>query len=262
MVALTWDVIGERRYETGLDRGVLYLSDRSGIAWNGLTSIEENATDHVSFPVYIDGLKVAEINSAPEFKATLKAFTYPDEFLEFEGSEQVGHGLYASEQPHKPFHLSFRTGVGTDLDPDQGYQIHILYNLIALPNDTSNETISDQLIPVEFGWKLSAVPEQIPWFRPTAHVILDTTLLGSYLTAHLENLLYGTETTAAYLPSLVELAENVLEWALWTIVDNGDGTWTASGPDELLTMISDTEFQLEQVVATYSTLDTYTISSG
>ena len=45
MSALVWDESGTRRYETGTDRGVLYLYDattreyQAGIAWNNATGL-------------------------------------------------------------------------------------------------------------------------------------------------------------------------------------------------------------------------------
>lgn len=42
MPGLVWDRVGDRTYESGLDRGVLYLPDGSAVPWNGLTSIVEN----------------------------------------------------------------------------------------------------------------------------------------------------------------------------------------------------------------------------
>jgi len=47
MARLTWDNTGERLYETGVDRGVLYIPDGNGaysdgVAWNGLTTVTES----------------------------------------------------------------------------------------------------------------------------------------------------------------------------------------------------------------------------
>ena len=47
MSKLVWDAIGEHRYETGVDHGVLYQVTNAGkysngVAWNGLTSVSES----------------------------------------------------------------------------------------------------------------------------------------------------------------------------------------------------------------------------
>ena len=47
MARLVWDKTGERFYETGVDRGVLYPIQEGGVyskgvAWNGLTAVTES----------------------------------------------------------------------------------------------------------------------------------------------------------------------------------------------------------------------------
>ena len=46
MSRLVWDNTGERLYETGVKRGVLYPAVNgeypAGVVWNGLTSVSEN----------------------------------------------------------------------------------------------------------------------------------------------------------------------------------------------------------------------------
>ena len=42
MAVLTWDEVGKRVYQTGIDHGVLYLQDGTVVAWNGLVDVEES----------------------------------------------------------------------------------------------------------------------------------------------------------------------------------------------------------------------------
>ena len=48
MSKLTWDGQGQKKYESGVSKGVLYLKNNEtpakwvGVAWNGLISISEN----------------------------------------------------------------------------------------------------------------------------------------------------------------------------------------------------------------------------
>jgi hypothetical protein len=69
MTELTWDKTGERRYETGVDRGVLFLPDETGdyttgVAWNGLTTVTESPSGAESSPQYADNIKYLNLVSA------------------------------------------------------------------------------------------------------------------------------------------------------------------------------------------------------
>lgn len=194
MAKLVWDKVGQRLYEAGLDRGVLYKEDSSGVAWNGLTSIDENLDNITSDPKYFDGVKYLDEPAVGDYSATLTAFTYPDEFLEYEGVESLGDGLFVGDQRPKQFGLTYRTRVGNDIEgTDHGYKIHILYNLTAVPSPSAFETIGDVVTPRDFSWELNAVPELVPGFRPTAHFILDSRFLPGDILEVIEDILYGTE---------------------------------------------------------------------
>lgn len=261
MTTLLWDVVGEKRFQTGVDRGVLYLSDHSGVVWNGLTSVEElNDDDYSSF--FLDGIKYSGFNTVGDFSARLKAFTYPDEFEEFEGIKDLGSGLSVHNQMNPRFGLSYRTKNGNDIDGVAfGYRIHILYNLLALTDATSFSTIGSQIQPVEFNWNLFGMPENIPGYHPTCQLILDSTEFPSDILSIIEDILYGTEEENARLPSFSELLSLIQELFLITIVDHEDGTWSAIGPDNLVEMLDSTTFQISEANAIYIDADTYEISS-
>lgn len=195
MAKLNWDQVGERLYEIGLDRGVLYFDDdNNGVAWNGLISVDENEGGSDATPVYFDGIKVNDTPAYGDYSATLTAFTYPDEFLEFEGIVSLGSGLFVDGQTQKQFGLSFRTLIGNDIEgTDHGYKVHLLYNLVVVPDSMTAETLSDSLSISDLSWKISAVPELATGYRATAHVILDSRLLPSDLLTTIEGILYGTE---------------------------------------------------------------------
>lgn len=263
MTQLTWDQVGERRFEAGLDRGVLYLPDSGGVAWSGLTGIDEN-TEDTSTPYYLDGVRYLNVESLGDFKATLRALTYPDEFEPFIGIGSIGNGLLAHDQPPKRFGLSYRTKIGDDLNGSEaGYKIHILYNVSAVPSSNAYQSLGAQIAPVEFSWALSTTPQRTDRYRPTAHIVIDSTEIDPDVLGGLESILYGTETTDPSLPSLPEFISLLETWESITITDNGDGTWTATsvGPDDLIVMLDDTTFQINKVDATYSDEDTYDIST-
>jgi len=192
MTRLLWDQIGHRLYEAGIDRGVLYLEDTTGVSWNGLTSVEEDTSEETSEPIYFDGMKQLDEQAYGDFTATLKALTYPDEFLEYEGLASLGGGLYVDDQDSKLFGLSYRTLVGNDLEgTDFGYRLHLVYNLTAVPDSNSFGTVTATTDLTEFSWKLTSVPVLIEGYRPTAHVILDSRFLPSDILETIENILYG-----------------------------------------------------------------------
>lgn len=196
MTSLVWDKAGERLYEAGLDRGVLYKSDSSGVAWNGLVSVDEALDDITAEPRMFDGVKYLDEPVVGDFAATLTAFTYPDEFMEYEGIEFMGDGLYVGDQQPKRFGLTYRTRVGNDVEgTDYGYQIHIIYNLTAVPSPLTYSTLSEMVSPNNFSWSLTAVPESVPGFRPTAHFILDSRFLPGDILATIEDILYGSDAS-------------------------------------------------------------------
>ena len=213
MTTLVWDEIGARRYENGVDHGVLYLTDGSGVPWNGLTSVEERTTGAQVTPYYWDGIKYAEMYSIPDFSASVKAFTYPDEFLEFEGIQEVDNGMFVANQTPKTFGLAYRTRIGNDLDSDYGYKIHVLCNLNAIPSNIGYKVNVPTAEMIEFEWVVTAIPSRIPGYRPTAHLIFDTTKSSDGFIAELEAILYGDESTAAYLPAFETLVSLARSWA-------------------------------------------------
>jgi hypothetical protein len=206
MTALVWDQPGERVYQTGIDRGVLYLHDGTAVAWNGLTDVEESSNSE-SKSFYLDGVKYLEILTPGDFLGKLKAFTYPDEFDAVNGLAEVAPGLTYYEQPSKSFDLSYRTKIGNDLDSEYGYKIHILYNVIANPDPYTFTTVKDTGDAVEFGWTLTGTPPKIEKFRPTVHVSIDSLKTPANILQTIEKTLYGSNIANPSLPSIQDLTE-------------------------------------------------------
>lgn len=263
MAALVWDQIGDRLYETGISKGVLYKNDGFGVPWNGLTSIEESVSTDVE-PVHFDGVKFNDILTVGDFSAVLRAFTYPDEFLFYEGIIEDQTGFFIMNQPQSSFGLSYQTRIGDDVNGlDSGYKIHVLYNLIAVPSQKMYQTTSLSVDPLEFEWTITSIPENIETFRPTSHVVFDSHKMDSHLLEDVKAILYGDEDNNARLPSLQGLASFIRKWDRLVITDNGDGTWTAyTNVDGIITMLDDTTFQIISDTAEYIDADTYTIISS
>lgn len=263
MTKLAWDQSTQRYYETGLDRGVLYLPDGTVAAWNGLISLEEDFSSDTSTPYFVDGVKYLDTAVNGDFAGTLSAFTFPDEFLQCEGYQFINAGFAADEQEASPFSLAFRTLVGNDVNSQLAYKLHICYNLTAATQDVTNVTTGGDASAVTFSWAVTGVPEPITGFAPTVHIELDSRYIHARLLSAIEDILYGTDTTDPQLPSLQDLFAFATSWALITIIDNGDGTWTATGPDDLvyLTEGDTTEFEIDGADVTYIDADTYTVQT-
>lgn len=263
MASLVWDEIGQRVYQTGVDHGVLYLQDGTAVVWNGLINIEESVENELK-SFFLDGVKYLETLSSGTFLGKLKAFTYPDEFDSVNGIAEMVPGLSLYEQPSKSFNLSYRTKIGNDIDGiDHGYKIHILYNIIANPENHSFDTFDDSSAkPVEFSWTLTGTPPKIDNFRPTVHISIDSTKTTFEIMQTLENRLYGTDQNDAKLLSIQEVAEIMGYVGALIIIDNGNGTWTAiDSSDDYITMLDSTTFQIDNANITFIDDVTYQISS-
>ena len=247
MARLTWDSIGERFYFVGLDRGVLYLPS---VAGGGPK------------PFYLDGIKYLNVSGSEEFEATINAYTYPDEFLECDGTAEVRPGMFLTQQPRVEFGLSYRTLVGNDVDGiDHAYRIHILYNALASPSPWVNKTIDSAVDPGTFGWDVTTRPAETEGYKPASHVILDSRDLQPEHLSIIEDILYGTDEDPARLPDFDELMEILDTDIGFVVTDNLDGTWTAVGSSSYIEMLSADTFQISVSTAVPIDADTYTLSS-
>ena len=261
MASIKWDQAGDRVYESGVDHGVLYLENGTAVPWNGIVSVVEKFVGNESTPIYFDGVKFGDAFSPGDYAGTLRAYTYPEEFLAVEGQVNAGNGLILTNQRPQRFGLSYRTKIGSDTDPDAGYKIHVLYNLIALPSTKTYQTSAGVDASV-FEWNILAVPEEVPGFRPTAHIVLDTRFMGELLLKDLEETLYGNDAKDAKLPALSTLVSFISGWVIIRITDNLDGTWTATGPDNYFEMLDETTFQINEANAVYLDSETYVVTDS
>ena len=213
MAAIQWDKTGERLYETGVDHGVLYIPNSegeyaNGYAWNGLTSVSESPSGAEPNPQYADNIKYLNLISNEEFGATIEAFTYPEEFAQCDGTALIG-GVQISQQVRKQFGFSFRTLIGNDMvGTDFGYKLHLIYGCDASPSEKTRSTVNDSPEAATFSWEITTNPVPVPGnhpatgkpFRPTSHLIIDSTEVTAAGMQALEAVLYGTETAGARLP--------------------------------------------------------------
>lgn len=251
MTRLRWDDIRQRTWESGVDRGVLYPPGAPGVPWNGLISVNE-ATDQAEVvEMYYDGQKFRQYGLPGEFVATLEAYTYPPEFEPYDGFD---NGL--TQQRRQSFGLSYRTMVN-----ERAYKIHLVYNALTAPSGLDHESISEDIDPGSYIWGISTTPIPITGVKASAHLVIDSRIAYPSVVSAFEDLLYGSDAAIATLPSPVEVLEFFESRTILRIVDHGDGTWTATGPDEAIQMLDSTTFEITWPSAVYIGPETYRISS-
>ena len=213
MSKIVWDQTGERLYETGVKRGVLYIQDSGGtypkgVAWNGLTAVTESPSGAEATPLYADDVKYLNLISTEELGGTIEAYTYPDEFAECDGSASIATGVYIGQQPRKTFGMCYTTTVGNDVDSNaHGYKLHLIYGALASPSEKAYSTINDSPEAITFSWEFSTTPVNVTGFKPTANIVIDSTKATPEKMAALEKILYGDTEAEPRLPLPDEVAQ-------------------------------------------------------
>ena len=213
MSKLVWDQDGERLYETGTEQGVLYPKSDDGTypkgyAWNGLTGVSEAPSGAEETALYADNIKYLSLTSAEEFGATITAYTYPEEFEKCDGSADIAPGVTVGQQDRVPFGLVYKTKIGNDTKGNRyGYKLNIIYGAKAKPSSKDYKTINDSPEAIEMSWEISTTPINVPGFKVTAHLTIDSTKANPEKLAKLEDVLFGSETSDARLPFPAEIIE-------------------------------------------------------
>lgn len=231
-----WDTEGKKFYETGVDRGVLYPWDSSqskygtGVAWNGLTSINDSPSGADPTDLWADNIKYLSIRAAEEYGFTINAYQSPEEFDECDGMRSIATGVNITQQNRKMFGFSYRSLIGNDTEyNDHGYKIHLIYGATCSPSDKDRSTVNDSPDAVEFSWECTTTPTPITGFKPTAHIEIDsrkfTGAEGEALLANFEKILYGYGATPAKLPTPDEVLAYFGTTVTYTVVTfTGEGT--------------------------------------
>lgn len=207
MAVLEWDEVGARTYETGVDHGVLYLPNEDGVyddgvAWSGLISVTESPSGAEANATYADNIKYLNLISAEEFAATLEAYTYPDEFQQFDGLVVPTPGVVVGQQARKSFGLAYRSRKGNDLEGDEfGYKLHLVYGCTAAPSEKAYSTVNDSPEAITFSWEINTIPAPVTGLRPTSLIVIDSTQVEAGDLAALELILYGDVGQDPALPT-------------------------------------------------------------
>ena len=206
MAKLVFNGVGDRLFETGVKKGVLYVMGdegqyEQGVVWNGLTGVTEKPSGAETTNLYADDVKYVVIYGAEEFEATIEAYTYPEEFEQCDGSAVLQEGVNVGQQTRKTFAFCYTTSLGNDTrGQDFGYKIHIIYGCKAKPSEKSYSTINDSPEAVTFSWDVSTVPVPVEGMNPTATVVIDSTRMDKSKLKLIEDKLYGTESAEPTLP--------------------------------------------------------------
>jgi hypothetical protein len=240
MSKLAWSTAGQRRYETGVDHGVLYIPNDAGAyltgyAWNGLTTVTETPGGAEANPQYADNTKYLNLLSAEDLKLTVEALTYPAEFEQCDGIYSPESGVGVGQQSRKAFGLSYRTNVGNDVaGSDYGYKLHLVYGCLASPSERGYSTINDSPEAINFSWDVSTTPVPVTGKKPTSIITIDSTNVDGTALATLEDFLYGTVGTDPSLP----LPDAVLAIFAGTVVEVTPGIPTYVNETHTLTVPS------------------------
>lgn len=205
MTKLEFNNVGERYFETGVKKGVLYVMNDSGtyengVVWNGLTGVTEKPTGAEATNLYADDIKYLVLYGAEEFEATIEAYTYPEEFEQCDGSASLTTGVNIGQQSRKSFAFCYTTALGNDTQgQDHGYKIHIIYGCKAKPSEKAYSSINDNPDAITFSWDITTTPIPVSGMKPTATVVIDSTRVESTKLKKIEDKLYGTTTEEATL---------------------------------------------------------------
>lgn len=211
MSKIVWDEVGERFYETGVKNGVLYPQDSmgaypKGVAWNGLTAVNENPSGADANDIYADDDLYLTLRGKEIFGATIEAYTYPDEFGVCDGSAELAQGITIGQQTRKAFGLCYRTAIGNDVDGvDHGYKLHLIYGATASPSSKNYQTINDNPEAMTLSWEIKTTPIKVTGHKPTACLTIDSTKVAAGVMKKIEDKLYGTESGEATLPTPDEI---------------------------------------------------------
>lgn len=260
MTRLVWGLESQRRYEAGVDRGVLYPPEAPGVVWNGLVTVDETFVGGEVESLHYDGIKYLDVVSPRNYQASLTAFSAPEEFSEFVGRRSLVPGFLLTRQPRKRFGLSYRTLIESNL----GYKLHLVYNALASPSSRSYSTLSQDSQAETTSWTIDAVPPQSSTHGPSAHYIFDSTKTDPLALSIIESYLYGTDNTDPRLPNFDELTDIIVIGELILIVPDevgglaelvpGDGDLYRTSRDGVLRALPTTRL-LESSVGGIYTLE-------
>lgn len=201
-----WDQIGEKKFEAGVDRGMLYPIDNGayplGVVWNGFTNVNESPEGGDAQDFYADNIKYGSLRGTENFGGTIECYTYPDEWKACDGRKELIPGVTIAQQNRKAFGLSYRSLLGNDTELlDYGYVIHLIYNASASPSEKSRATINESPEAGTMSYEFKTTPvavTRIANAKATSHIEIDSTKVTKDQLDAIENILYGVAGSVSY----------------------------------------------------------------
>ena len=213
MAKLIFDEVGKRFYETGVSKGVLFVQDElgaypKGVAWNGLTAVNESPSGAEANDQFADNMKYLSLTGAENFEGTIEAFYSPSEFDVCDGMIEVAAGVNAHQQNRKAFGFAYQSIIGNDIKQnDFGTKLHLWYGCKAAPTERANATVNDSPEPANPSWSITSTPVDVPGHRPTSVLTIDSTKAAPAKWKALMDIIYGTDSTTPYLPTPSQVIE-------------------------------------------------------
>jgi hypothetical protein len=233
MTRLTWE---PQDYEVGIDQGVFYPKGGPAEPWNGLVSVNENILDATESAAYQDGMRQSHRQREASFSASIITYAYPPSFF---------------VTPRSLFGFSYRTKTSTS------YKIHLVYN--ALAHLSGQKHAHDDSSPISLD--ISTIPVPIIYAKPSAHLVLDAASAYPPALVKFESVIYGDDSVDARLPLPDEVFDIFDVYALYKIVDNGDGTYTMDAPDEIFAWLDASTVDVNWPNAVFVDDESYIIRS-
>lgn len=207
MTLLTWNASADKKFESGLDRGVLYVKSAGtyplGVAWEGLMSLTEKPGGAEVTDLWSNNAKYSALVSAEIFEGTIEAYTFPDEFLPCLAilQHEDDSGMLIHQQARVEFGLCYRTWYGSDAVGQSGfYKLHLVYGCLSKPSEVSRSTINDSPEAATFSWEFSTTPVAATGFEPMSVITIDSEVLLPADLALIEDELWGDVAGDPNLP--------------------------------------------------------------
>lgn len=230
MAKLQWDAANQRKVEYGISKGVLYPRGGPGVAWNGLTAVNEKPKGAEVVKLYADNVQYASLRSFETYEGTIEAYMYPEEFGECDGSVKVANGVKIGQQKRKPFDFCYRTEikVASDSIYDHPYKLHLVFNATASPSERNYQTMNDSPDAMLMSWEIQSMPFIINGHKGASTLVIDSTEVDRIKMEALEDILYGRTGEPPRMPDPDEVVQLLQRLDLHRLLMNAftiSGKW-------------------------------------